>query len=99
MFTLFTTLIICGFLIIDMAIGTFDKKSGYGLLDALYICSTAVPSLAVTVRRLHDIGRSGWWFLLGLIPIVGAIVLLVFMVTDSQAGANRYGPNPKEVAV
>jgi uncharacterized membrane protein YhaH (DUF805 family) len=57
-----------------------------------------IPSLAVCVRRLHDTGRTGWWILLGLIPIIGAIVLLVFYCTDSQPGENQYGPNPKGVA-
>ncbi|MCA8909774.1 MAG: DUF805 domain-containing protein [Rhodospirillaceae bacterium] len=53
-----------------------------------------LPSLAVSVRRLHDTGRSGWWVLIGLIPIVGAIVLIVFFCQDSVA-ANQHGPNPK----
>ena len=56
-----------------------------------------LPSLAVAVRRLHDTGRTGWWILLGLIPIIGGIVLLIFYCTDSQIGDNQYGPNPKGV--
>ncbi len=58
-----------------------------------------LPSLAVAVRRLHDTGKSGWWYLIGVIPIVsyiGGIVLLVFYCTDSQAGSNKWGHNPKE---
>ncbi|MBP1542210.1 MAG: DUF805 domain-containing protein [Prevotella sp.] len=55
-----------------------------------------IPSIAVAVRRLHDTGRSGWWILLGIIPIIGGIVLLIFYCTDSQPGENQYGPNPKE---
>ena len=54
-----------------------------------------VPSLAVSVRRLHDTGRSGWFLLIGLIPFVGGIILLVMMVGDSSPGDNQYGPNPK----
>jgi uncharacterized membrane protein YhaH (DUF805 family) len=50
------------------------------------------------VRRLHDTGRPGWWILIGLIPLVGGIVLLVFAVSDSQPGSNEYGPSPKENA-
>lgn len=65
-----------------------------GLLGAIYSLAVLLPSLAVSVRRLHDIGRSGWWLLLGL-TIVGLIVLFVFAVQDSQPGANAYGPNPK----
>jgi uncharacterized membrane protein YhaH (DUF805 family) len=55
-----------------------------------------IPSLAVSVRRLHDAGQSGWWLLIGLIP-GGGIVLLIFYVLDSQPGTNRWGPNPKGV--
>ena len=55
-----------------------------------------IPSLAVCVRRLHDIGKSGWWYLIGLIPYIGAIVLVVFFVKDSQPGENKWGANPKE---
>ncbi|MFI7026726.1 DUF805 domain-containing protein [Micromonospora sp. NPDC049900] len=54
-----------------------------------------LPSPAVSVRRLHDLGRSGWWLLIGLIPIVGWIVLIVFFVQDGQPGPNRFGPSPK----
>ncbi|MBR5493569.1 MAG: DUF805 domain-containing protein [Alistipes sp.] len=55
-----------------------------------------IPSLAVCVRRLHDIGKSGWWYLIGLVPYIGAIVLIVFFVKDSQPGENKWGANPKE---
>ena len=59
----------------------------------LYALATLIPSLAVAVRRLHDTGRSGWWFLIGLVPFVGLIVLIVFMVMES-ADDNEYGPRP-----
>ena len=58
-----------------------------------------MPSIAVTVRRLHDTDRSGWWYLLLLIPVIGALVILVFMLLDSQRGGNRFGPNPKGESV
>jgi len=57
-----------------------------------------IPNLAVSVRRLHDTGRSGWWLLIGLVPLVGGIVMLVFLCSDSEMGANEYGPNPKQLA-
>ncbi|MBI4599958.1 DUF805 domain-containing protein [Candidatus Uhrbacteria bacterium] len=57
-----------------------------------------LPSIAVSVRRLHDTDRSGWWVLIGLIPYVGAIVMLVFTLFDSKPGDNKYGPNPKGIA-
>lgn len=57
---------------------------------------TLLPGIAVGVRRLHDIGKSGWWLLLALIPIVN-LVLIYFYILDSQAGTNEYGPNPKGI--
>lgn len=54
-----------------------------------------VPVIAVTARRLHDIGRSGWWQLISCVPLVGAILLLIWTVQDSAPGTNEYGPNPK----
>jgi uncharacterized membrane protein YhaH (DUF805 family) len=61
----------------------------------IYALATFLPFLAVEVRRLHDIGRIGSWWLVGLIPIVGWIVLVVFCAIDGVAGDNRYGPDPK----
>lgn len=66
-------------------------------LNGLYSLAVLVPSLAVGARRLHDTDRSAWWLLLCLIPIVGWIILLVFMLLDSQPGNNRFGANPKGV--
>jgi len=67
---------------------------GFGLFGTLYSLAVLVPGIAVSIRRLHDTDRSGWWLLLALVPIVG-LVLLVFMVEDSNAGTNRFGQNPK----
>jgi uncharacterized membrane protein YhaH (DUF805 family) len=61
----------------------------------LYSLAVLIPSLAVGVRRLHDIGKSGWWLLIGLIPIVGWILLIVWAATPGQSGSNQYGPDPK----
>ncbi len=66
-------------------------------LSWIYILAVFIPSLAVAVRRLHDTGRSGWWLLLNFIPLIGAIILFVFFVLDTQPGENKYGPNPKEI--
>lgn len=65
------------------------------VLTWLYSLAVLLPSLGVSIRRLHDTGRSGWWLLIGLIPFVGAIILLVFNCLDSQDGENQYGSNPK----
>ena len=93
--------VIFGFVLgfIDGLIGTFDMETGIGLLSALYALAVLLPGLAVGVRRLHDIGRTGWWLLIVFVPIIGAIVFLVFAVQDSQPEENEYGPNPKEAAV
>jgi uncharacterized membrane protein YhaH (DUF805 family) len=65
------------------------------ILGTIYGLAVLIPGLAVGVRRLHDTGRSGWWLLIGLVPLIGAIVLIVFMATDGEPGDNAYGPNPK----
>lgn len=81
--------------VVDVMTGSLDAELGMGLLSGLYSLAVLIPSLAVTVRRLHDTGRTGWWLLIGLIPLIGAVVLLVFMLLDSQPGDNEYGANPK----
>ncbi|MGN9911173.1 DUF805 domain-containing protein [Phytohabitans sp. LJ34] len=97
-FVLFTILvgIVAG--IIDIALGTDSSSSLWsaGLVGTIVNLALLLPSLAVGVRRLHDTNRSGWWLLIALIPLVGAIVLIVFMVQDSTPGPNRFGPSPKE---
>lgn len=70
----------------------------FGMVSNLYVLVVFIPGLAVNIRRLHDIGKSGWMFLIILIPIIGWIWLLVLSVMDSQAGDNAYGPNPKGLA-
>jgi uncharacterized membrane protein YhaH (DUF805 family) len=73
-------------------------KAGYPYflsLPVVYIVATTIPSLCSLIRRLHDTGRSGWWFWTGLIPLIGPLLTLKFTVEDSQPGKNRYGPNPK----
>lgn len=67
-----------------------------GAVSAIFALAILVPQIAVGVRRLHDIGRSGWFYLIGLIPFIGWIFMLVWFCTDSQPGDNQYGPNPKE---
>ena len=80
---------------IDALLGTRGSYAGAGLLSGIYGLAVLIPTLAVTVRRLYDIDRSGWWILIGLVPLIGAIVLLVFALLDGTPDTNRYGPNPK----
>lgn len=94
-FVLFNIIISVILAVIGMAISGQDQFGGANLLYLLYSLAVLIPSLAVLVRRLHDTSRSGWWVFIGLIPLIGAIVLLVFLVQDSTPGANEYGENPK----
>ena len=66
-----------------------------GIVSTLYSLGILIPGIAVSVRRLHDTNRSGWWLLIGLVPLIGAIVLLVFMLQDSKPDENQYESNPK----
>ena len=76
-------------------IDRFVANGGGGIVGLVWILVTIVPALAVLVRRLHDTGKSGWWALIGFVPLVGGIVLLVFTVLDSDAGENKFGMSPK----
>ena len=85
-------------IIINVIGGVLAGATGvdaFAFLGAIYSLAVLIPGFAVFCRRMHDTGRSGWWWLIGLIPFVGVIVLLVFCCLDSQPGENQYGPNPK----
>ena len=93
-FTLFNALAMIALVVLDI----FLIEAGgmeFPIFASGYIVTSIIPSLAVTTRRLHDTGKSGWMMLISLIPF-GNIVLLVFMCMDSEPGENQYGPNPKE---
>jgi uncharacterized membrane protein YhaH (DUF805 family) len=83
--------------LMDFDVDQFMANGGGGIVGLVWIFATIVPALAVLVRRLHDTGRSGWWALIGLIPLIGFLVLLVFTVQDSPPGENAHGPSPKSV--
>ncbi|WP_135230200.1 DUF805 domain-containing protein [Deinococcus fonticola] len=78
----------------DMAAQVNPLAYIFGGLYLLYSLAVLVPSLAVMIRRLHDTGKSGWWILIGIIPLA-SLVLLVFTIMDSEPGSNKWGPNPK----
>ncbi len=90
-------LIITALLLLDNMLGTLDQEAGMGLLSGIYALAVLIPGIAVAVRRLHDTDRTGWWVLIALIPIVGPIILIFFLIQDSTTGSNRFGPNPKGV--
>jgi uncharacterized membrane protein YhaH (DUF805 family) len=89
--------------IVLVAISGMSRGSGLviilSLVVLLYSLAIIVPSVAVAVRRLHDIDMSGWWMLIGFVPVIGGIALLVLTVLDSNPGENRYGPNPKNLSL
>ena len=80
---------------LSMVAAVLDAVLGAPLTQWIVALGLLVPSLAVAVRRLHDIGRSGWWLLITLVPLAGAVILIVFLCTDGERGANRWGPSPK----
>lgn len=90
---LFQFLVSVAAAVVDAGIFGVDVNAT-GPASLITTLALVVPALAVTVRRLHDVDRSGWWFLIVLVPLVGVIVLLVFTVQDSGAD-NMYGPSPK----
>jgi len=85
-------------LVINPMLGATPEQAAQGgFLQMIFGLALFLPYLGIGVRRLHDIGRSGWWLLLSFIPLIGVLVLLYWFVQDSQPGSNEYGPNPKGV--
>ena len=83
------------FTLINGIIGFVMGLLGLTILSWIYSVAVFIPSLAVGVRRIHDIGKSAWWILLFLIPVIGWIWLIILFVQDSQPGENQWGENPK----
>jgi uncharacterized membrane protein YhaH (DUF805 family) len=100
MFTLFHIIALIIATILDSLLGwsfkVGDASLAYGYIYLFYNLAVLIPGLAVLVRRLHDVGKSGWFALIALIPIIGVIWLLVLICRDSDPGDNNYGSNPKE---
>ena len=106
-FILFNFIFSIAALLIDYMLGStinVEQSNGYsytgihlGYINILYGLAVFIPGLAVLVRRLHDVGKSGWFFFICLIPLIGPIWLLILMFTDSKVGINQYGPNPKGI--
>ena len=90
-FVLFNLIITIVLVSIDMAIGTYSETYGTGLIQGIYGLGVLLPSIAVAVRRLHDSGKSAWWLLILLVPLIGVIVFLIFLLLPGKAEANQYG--------
>jgi uncharacterized membrane protein YhaH (DUF805 family) len=82
----------------DIVTGIIDWAIGAQVTTSLFGLATLLPNIAVAIRRLHDLDRTGWWILLSLIPIVGWIILLIWYCTRGTDGSNRFGPNPLPAA-
>jgi len=93
MFMLFYILMVFG---MSFVVAPFLPSSIFSIILVVFAFIHFIPNLAVSVRRLHDAGQSGWWYLISIVPLIGFIVLLVFFCTDSQKGTNKWGPNPKD---
>ncbi|GGP39728.1 MULTISPECIES: DUF805 domain-containing protein [Streptomyces] len=81
--------------VISLVLTIIGSAIGAEFISYIYTVAVIIPALAVGVRRLHDTGRSGWWLLIALVPLVGAIVLIVFLASEGKPETNEYGVNPK----
>ncbi|MCG1036795.1 DUF805 domain-containing protein [Polaribacter sargassicola] len=95
MFILFQYIATIVFVIIFAFIGDLLNSPAIMFISYVYILATIIPSLAVTVRRLHDVGKSGWYYFVSIIPVIGGIWLFVLLCLDSENGSNKWGENPK----
>ena len=95
MFILFNIIFGIVFQFIDQVTGNFNEEFRVGLFGGVYSLVVLFPSLGVQARRLHDIGKSSWFILLAFIPLIGAIILIVWYCQDGQPEPNEYGVNPK----
>jgi uncharacterized membrane protein YhaH (DUF805 family) len=86
------------FPVLDLIIGRFDHATGGGPLTRAFVLLTLLPTLALGSRRLHDTGRSAWWLLIAVVPLLGALVLLVFSLLRGAPAPNRFGPVPPSEA-
>lgn len=84
-------------ILFGIAAGIIDTIIGFNCVSYLYSLFVLIPSIAVCVRRLHDIGKSGYWILISFVPLVGAIILIVWACREGDGADNEYGPNPKVV--
>lgn len=90
----FTLAMVIGSIIAAMLDAVLMGANDGGLFSVVFSLAVCIPAISVTVRRLHDIGRTGWWWWIYLVPVIGVVVILVFACLKSQPGANRFGPNP-----
>ena len=100
MFLLFHMIVVIGLLIVNAIIMSSVSESTLAQVAVVlpltvYMLGVLCPALGVTIRRLHDTGKSGWWIFISLVPVIGGLWFLYLMVIDGTAGDNQYGPSPK----
>lgn len=97
MYALFNMIFAIAAAVLDNILGLkFNEQIPYGFIYLLYGLATFIPGLALAVRRLHDVGKSGWFYFIAFIPLIGAIWLIILFATEGTPGSNEYGLNPKE---
>ncbi len=94
---LITILVFAVLIVTERMLGMPTIGELYGPFSVCYALVALIPLLAVSFRRIHDTGRSAWWFLIGIIPVLGSIAVLVLLALDGEPGTNKYGRNPKAV--
>ncbi|WP_045119031.1 DUF805 domain-containing protein [Haliangium ochraceum] len=95
MFGLFNAIVLLVLSLVSTGLMTATEVAAFSFVPVLYALAVLIPSLALTVRRLHDTGKSGWFVFITMVPFIGSLAFLYFMVIDSTPGPNQYGPNPK----
>lgn len=93
-FVLFYIVISIILALVDLFLGTAEDITDTGFFGGIFALASLIPTIAIATRRLHDIGRSGWWQLIILIPIIGFIVLVFFLASRGNEGENKYGAKP-----
>lgn len=104
MYTLIFTVLLIALMTIMFSVLSFSDETGIEtgpgvyltvILVIVFLFAHFIPTIALTVRRLHDTGKSGWWYLIVLVPYLGNFVIFIFTLIDGDRGDNKYGSNPK----
>ncbi|WP_179336059.1 DUF805 domain-containing protein [Winogradskyella costae] len=96
MFVLFNLIFVIGVAVVSGVLTALTDVAAFASLYVIYVLGIIIPSLAVAVRRLHDVGKSGWFYFISLIPLIGGIWLIILFATEGDKGPNSYGADPKQ---
>jgi uncharacterized membrane protein YhaH (DUF805 family) len=98
-FILYNLIFISIAILLDNILGITAAGLPYGILNYLYILGVLIPIVTAAIRRLHDVGRSGWYILVALLPVVGFIWLIILFCAEGSDGENKFGDNPNRLAM